>query len=653
MKFLLGDPRTTQCLQHWSGGKRVLVAPFYFFYNGSDMQKSGLGLLSSLLYTLLKQERKLIPIGFKARFEAGLGGGQISTQKLSIFETRRALKEVILHSPDIFFFLAVDGLDEFDPRVSTTDVGSLLQLTRSLGNFHNAKLIASSRPLSAFEQEFVDCPSLAIHTLTREDIHSYVFEELQSHPRMKMLMSRDEEQAKTLIQSISDNSSDVFLWVRLVVRSLLEGLQNSDRLEELQARLEELPHDLHTLYSVMLSRIPPQYLPQTAKLIQIVETATCDKSEFSLLGLWYADQWTDLDLFREEVSPISEDEIKNRTVDMKGRLESRCLGLIKTYSTSMTYGKLLDWNNVPRRDVQDPCDTRLRLCVKFIHRTVSEFLGNKGIRARFVNIPSLSNFSRDLASLRSAIAVVKEFLPGKSTDWVVLLKLAGNAGFRLVPREKSISAIYRLKLLRPWHRHMHFISSSMVKFLIDNGSSPHEEFCGKTVWGLVPVHTKLLKAGANVNGRVWWEGVQYNVRGGKEHNPQSRTLCTLGLAVGRVHELVVEYLSTTDLDAGRTPEPNSLVVTKNRLESIAGLLETGGAVEQEWDIEGNLIPPVTTAQEPVPEASEGPEWSAKPPQQNLPPTVLGPDEMHPGVTDDSKANGLKLSPASKLLAHTS
>ncbi|KAK7946338.1 uncharacterized protein PG986_010659, partial [Apiospora aurea] len=234
----------------------------------------------------------------------------------------RALKEVILHNTDTFF-LAVDGLDEFDPRVSTTDVGSLLQLTRSLGSFKNAKLIASSRPLTAFERGFADCPSLAIHSLTRGDIQAYAFDELQSHPRMKILMSRDAERAKVLIESISLNSSGVFLWVRLVVQSLLEGLENSDELKELQARLEELPHDLHTLYSVMLSRIPPQYVPQTAKLISIVERATDREYELSLLGLWYADQWTDVDLFYEEVRQISEDQIIDRIEDMNGRLKSR------------------------------------------------------------------------------------------------------------------------------------------------------------------------------------------------------------------------------------------------------------------------------------------------------------------------------------------
>ncbi|KAK8109579.1 small s protein [Apiospora kogelbergensis] len=465
MKFLLDDPRTDELLQHWSGAKRVLKASFYFFYNGGDKQKSELGLLSSLLYTLLQQERKLIQVGFKGRFEAALGG-QSTTEMPSIFEARRALREIARCNPDIFFFLAVDGLDEFDPEVSTTDVSSLLDLTRILSGFRNAKMILSSRPLSAFEQGFADCPSLAIHTLTRLDIQSYVFDKLQSHPRMKMLMSRDEGKATALIQSVNDNSSGVFLWVRLVVQSLLEGLESSDGLEELQVRLEELPHDLHALYSVMLSRIPSNYLPQTAKLIQIVETATVDGHHFSLLGLWYADQWTDHDLFDGPVNPISQDQIVARTEDMRGRLRSRCLGLVEIQQSSVTESTICDPDRPPNGDIHDPSNAHLILRVKFIHRTVSEFIAKQDIRNRFVDLPSLSTFNPNWALSRAAIATVKEFIPGKPTDRIVLMKLIWYVQWCL--RRNPDNPSYQLKLLNELDTVM---SKHLANQLLEEGDS--------------------------------------------------------------------------------------------------------------------------------------------------------------------------------------
>lgn len=766
MKFLLGDPRTSELLGHWSGGKRVIQASFYFFYNGSDMQKSELGLLSSLLHTLLKEERSLIPIGFRERFEAALSG-QVVAQRPSIFETRRALKEVISHSPDIFFFLAVDGLDEFDPRVSTTDVVSLLQLTRSLSSFNNAKLVLSSRPLSAFEQGFTESPSLAIHTLTKYDIQSYVFDELQSHPRLKMMMARDELQTKTLIWSIGDNSSGVFLWVRLVVQSLLEGLENSDGLAELQARLQELPRDLHTLYSVMLSRISPQYVPQTAKLLQIVEKAPSGggQLELSLLGLWYADQWTDKDLFGTGSCPISQDQIVARTEDMTGRLKSRCLGLIEVQPSPLIAHRFFTWDHPPGSDISDPNNERLILHVKFIHRTVSEFLADKDIRCRFVDIPSLSTFDPKIALARSAIAIVKEFIPGKPTDWTVLIKLAENAARRVANlgmwlEKLSVDPSYQLKLLReldevmsehmvnqriapwdsmgwkhrfvdgescdahwssyldrgpgefleqqpstepflarslprlgrkasfmsflvilgvegplqqmvnihgksilhkdglpllgyalcysfPWLSFIVFVIPEVVRFLVANGCSPHEIFCGKTVWdwflqrdrggmsfseepGYVLPYwlgngaetrtmLELLGAGADVNGRILWSTPGHKLPPGIQESVEPTvTACTLLLAARRSHKLITGYLETLPTETG-------LIGTKEQLEFMIKLLEDGEAVEKEWDLDGNMISSVPTQDEAA-EADEEPAKITDPSQKVPPYTLLKSDD---------------------------
>ncbi|KAK8098892.1 uncharacterized protein PG998_012133 [Apiospora kogelbergensis] len=681
---------------------------FYFFYNGGDKQKSELGLLSSLLYTLLQQERKLIQVGFKGRFEAALGG-QSTTQMPSIFEARRALREIARCNPDIFFFLAVDGLDEFDPEVSTTDVSSLLDLTRILSGFRNAKMILSSRPLSAFERGFADCPSLAIHTLTRLDIQSYVFDKLQSHPRMKMLMSRDEGKATALIQSVNDNSSGVFLWVRLVVQSLLEGLESSDGLEELQVRLEELPRDLHALYSVMLSRIPSNYLPQTAKLIRIVETATKEGYHFSLLGLWYADQWTDQDLFDGPVNPISQDQIVARTEDMRGRLRSRCLGLVEIQQSSVTESTICDPDRPPNGDIHDPSNAHLILRVKFIHRTVSEFIAKQDIRNRFVDLPSLSTFNPNWALSRAAIATVKEFIPGKPTDRIVLMKLIWYVQWRL--RRNPDNPSYQLKLLNELDtvmskhlanqlleegdsmgskygftesRDAHWSSwfdiavpkkssdntgeeekrggeqgkkevkkgIDFSELLVANGSSPLEEFCGKTVWYwylrahqsgcvhwpeygfFIPfwanwphslgIKLTLLGLGADVNGRIPRSSPS-RVQPGIDMRGRS---CTLLLAARSAHELITEFIARPGIDTAKVKElKETLIHNKGLIERMIEFLEGRDADEQEWDAEGNLVLP--------PPAAHDPEENTTDSQQAVPVSVPKPDHGDTQIKEEN------------------
>ena len=47
-----------------------------------------------------------------------------------------------------------------------------------------------------------------------------------------------------MIEDIVKKASGVFLWVKFVTDSLLGGLAEGERLEELHAHLEELPPDL-------------------------------------------------------------------------------------------------------------------------------------------------------------------------------------------------------------------------------------------------------------------------------------------------------------------------------------------------------------------------------------------------------------------------
>jgi len=55
-----------------------------------------------------------------------------------------------------------------------------------------------------------------------------------------------------LVREIATKADDVFLWVKLVVVSLLRGLQNKDNDSDLQKRLMELPNDLSALYEIMI-----------------------------------------------------------------------------------------------------------------------------------------------------------------------------------------------------------------------------------------------------------------------------------------------------------------------------------------------------------------------------------------------------------------
>ncbi|RYP77509.1 hypothetical protein DL771_001082 [Monosporascus sp. 5C6A] len=423
-KFLSDDPRTIQHLNVWAAGRELLQASFYFYYKGSDMQKSEYGLVLSVLYNLLKQRPDLVPVAFEDRSRHLLLHEE-SVGKPSPQEARRALKRLFITQTETVFFLTIDGLDEFDPKVSATHVQSLLDLGRTFSELPNVKVVFASRPLNEFEEAFADCPSLKIHQLTHDDICLYVGERLEKHNRMQTLLARDPTNASKLVWSIVASSDGVFLWVRLVVGSLIDGLKNYDGIEDLQRRVDELPRDLYDLYDVMLSRVPNTYRLQTAKLLRLVYSIPGFK-ELSVLGLWYAEQATHEMVIRTAVSPITDPDLEYRYNEMEHRLKSRCLGLIEIQPSRCTQDDINDLKWGPRTDIYDFTNKFLNAQVKFLHRSVFEFLKGYDWDA-FIN-GSGDNFEPFLSLLRSAVLMLKSYRTGGISDWPILLKMASYAG---------------------------------------------------------------------------------------------------------------------------------------------------------------------------------------------------------------------------------
>jgi hypothetical protein len=80
-----------------------------------------------------------------------------------------------------------------------------------------------------FQDTFRRCPSLLLQDLTKADIERYVTEKFDRNNAFKILMEREPELAAILIKKVVENADGVFLWVRLVVISLLTGSETETR----------------------------------------------------------------------------------------------------------------------------------------------------------------------------------------------------------------------------------------------------------------------------------------------------------------------------------------------------------------------------------------------------------------------------------------
>ncbi|KAI2615423.1 hypothetical protein GGR54DRAFT_299623 [Hypoxylon sp. NC1633] len=486
MKFLSRHPQTDKLLEKWTGDRELLGASFYFFYNGSKEQKSELGFLRSLLYSILSQRSSLIPLAFQERYKAALEKLeelQETKQYLrqapfasrrfpepTVIETRTALARLLQGSPHLCFFLMIDGLDEFDPEVSRTNVASLIGITNILSNYENVKVVVSSRPLPEFEEAFAKCPLLRIHNLTSNDIEHYATERLENHLQMQSLLRKDPANARQLIHSITSMSSGVFLWVRLVVDSLLRGLTNCDSIRDLQERLEGLPSDLQDLYRVMLTRVEPTYRSQTCKLLQLVDHGTLNGMSLSALGLWFADQADHDMVFRTEIKPIDDEELNDRVKEMESRATSRCLGLVELQR--VRFARKVRSARY-RRDVYDLSILSSRLQVDFIHRTVREFLKGDTWK-QFLTSFGIQYFNPSLSLLLSAILVIKTLRPTPNDSSVILGSLGHYAGIRAKGLEDTTSrsdASLLHELDRTMARHCSKLSDASTE--VPNAPSPH------------------------------------------------------------------------------------------------------------------------------------------------------------------------------------
>ena len=188
---------------------------------------------------------------------------------------------------------------------------------------------------------------------------------------MKKLESRNPAQVETLVAEITKKASGVFLWVILVVKSLLEGLRNHDRIADLEIRLQELPTDLESLYQHMLDNMRPSYRQQAERMLQVALRSLDIQRETHLLTALqfsFAEDYDYRDVTSAPIVPISDIERRDRREEIEGRIRSRCCGLLELHGR-------------PHRKLA--ATTTAEPTVGFLHKTVVEFLRQPHFHVRY------------------------------------------------------------------------------------------------------------------------------------------------------------------------------------------------------------------------------------------------------------------------------
>lgn len=342
-------------MQEWAGERKLTVASFFLWNIGSVEQSSQEGLARGLLYHILEQNLELVPAVFPYMWQEAQSG-VVDLRLPSNSEMKTAFKQIGAQQTTGAFAFFIDGLDEF-----TGNHRDGISFIQSFITSANIKILVSSRPIDTCVAAFSSAPKLRLQDLTEPDIEKYINDVLRSHPYIRQANCVSDATLEGLVDDIRSKASGVFLWVVLACRAITEGFEAYDDAEELRRRVDELPPELEQLFRHILNGLPTRFIKQSAKLLRVCYTSRLLQFESRIPAFRLA--WAhEKNMKTDELgdfTPDSLDERKARSAMLKGRLRSRCRGLLEL----TTKGN--DLVNGPS--------------VVFMHRTVFEFLSAPGV----------------------------------------------------------------------------------------------------------------------------------------------------------------------------------------------------------------------------------------------------------------------------------
>lgn len=538
MKFLVNDERTWKALGIWAGKKQLIVASYFFWNPGTDMQKSQLGLLQTLLYIVLQQCPPLVSQICQAQIQKAASSTLVWTRA----EVLEVLKDLGLRTSDSTrFCFFIDGLDEFDG-----DHTEVLEVMEGLTSDH-IKICFSSRPWNVFQNAYgANCGlKLQLQDINRQDILRFVEGTLSKERHFRNLQASD-NRYDNLVNEIVEKASGVFLWVFLVVQSLRRGICNSDTISELQDRLRILPTELEEFFQNILDSVEKVYHRQAARLYLIRLSAQGVLT--TMTASFFDEKTPNFALTRDDCS-WNHGERMRRLMNTSQRILARCTDLIEVtedHTVEFLHRTVRDFLQL--RNIQDlliqragadfdahqyMCNATLSqllspdICyvgpqrwfglISFVKHFLNHAYGME-IHSNSSNIPLLKKLDRETLRLREGDPM-SELSPMHHKDWLVPVAVQrGLYGYlrREIGQVRNLirrrgSNINRPLLdmgfninrplldiaLRPMvgpELPMPVVNpdSRVVRLLLENGADPNER-CGE-----VPIWKKFMNKGFTV-----------------------------------------------------------------------------------------------------------------------------------------------------------
>lgn len=345
VEYLVRHNRTKIELQKRNRTSWIILHFFFDFRGGKHINNNFEGLLRSLLCQLIRS----VPQFDELELDAG-GDESISDWPEHRLRDalRRSLEKV---SQGVCIF--VDGLDEYEG-----DVLILIQFLKSLASSqkHLTKLCVSSRPEPIPSQQLQDRPNLSMSEHNASGIDLYCHGTLWEFDSAV----RNDFDISQLSRSIAERAEGVFLWARFALGELMQGYCEAETMDELEARLKEIPQGLEEIYDRMLARLK---LPAKKECMIMLQLVCFAKRELLWQEFCVAIKFamnTDLAVVERICDDNDSAEASARYHTFAKRIRAKAVGLLEF--VQIARGRFPEENVAP----------------KLIHRSVRTYLDRKG-----------------------------------------------------------------------------------------------------------------------------------------------------------------------------------------------------------------------------------------------------------------------------------
>lgn len=226
-KLIANKDCSKKRLRSWAGDHQLVVATFYFWNSGDQLQTSLEGLQRSILLQVLKQVPGWTATLFKLLWDKHFKDGIQLDQVILTYDCITQAWDTLMSGPVLnsgtrHLCLLIDGLDEMTGSGAVTFSFLAEFFSRATANTTNLKICVSSRPFQEFLQGFDSAQRLHLHELTAEDIRTTVTKTIFDLTHGDTGEQKLTEIGQQLVNTIVEKSEGVFI-VSACSTSVFEG----------------------------------------------------------------------------------------------------------------------------------------------------------------------------------------------------------------------------------------------------------------------------------------------------------------------------------------------------------------------------------------------------------------------------------------------